>query len=43
MHEANAHQSTPNPLPAPLAGGFNLAGLPPDTLLDDTQAALALG
>lgn len=33
----------PGPLPIHLSGGFNLSALPPDTLLDDAQAAAALG
>jgi hypothetical protein len=32
----------PGALPIHLAGGFNLQALPPDTLLDDAQAAAAL-
>jgi len=33
----------PGPIPVHLAGGYNLEALPPDTLLDDEQAAAALG
>jgi len=47
MHESNTPHATPKktpgPIPLHLAGGFNLADLPPDTLLDDAQAAAALG
>ena len=43
MSQSSTPQHIPNPTPAPLAGGFNLAGLPADVLLDDTQAAAALG
>ena len=32
----------PGPIPVHLAGGFNLAALAPDTLLNDEQAAAAL-
>lgn len=35
--------ATMAPGPTPLQGGFNLKALPPDTLLDDAQTALALG
>lgn len=33
---------TSTPLPVNIAGGFNLADLPADALLDDAQAAAAL-
>lgn len=39
--QASTH--TPAPIPAHLSGGFNLADLPKDTLLDDAQAAALLG
>jgi len=34
---------TPGPCPVHIAGGFNLADLPKDALLDRSQAAAALG
>lgn len=40
---SQAATQSPGPIPAHLSGGFNLADLPKDTLLDDAQAAAALG